>query len=97
MCRSIRPLFNFTPPTTPEEIEAAARQFVRKVSGSQSPSRVNAAHFERAVEEISQSVRTLLGALVTRSPPRQRPTVAPPARSAGKRPRTRRGASGDRA
>jgi len=72
MCRNIRPLFNFDPPTTDEEIEAAALQFVRKVSGSTHPSQVNRLAFDRAVREVTAATRTLVGALVTSAPPRNR-------------------------
>jgi hypothetical protein len=72
MCRNIRPLFNFAPSTTPEEVQAASLQFVRKVSGFTHPSKANEAAFNRAVEEVAGVVRGLLGALVTTAPPRDR-------------------------
>lgn len=72
MCRNIRPLFNFAPPTTRDEVQAASLQFVRKVSGFTHPSKVNEAPFNRAVGEVSQVVERLLGALVTGAPPRDR-------------------------
>jgi hypothetical protein len=72
MCRSIKILFNFDPPATHEEIEAAALQFVRKVSGTTKPSKVNQAAFDTAVSEISASVSRLLDSLSTIAPPRNR-------------------------
>lgn len=72
MCRSIRPLFNFDPPTTEEEIRAAALQFVRKISGFTKPSRANEAVFLAAVDEIAAASARLVGSLDTKAPPRQR-------------------------
>ena len=72
MCRNIRPLFNFAPPVTPDEVRAASLQFVRKVSGFTHPSKANEAAFDRAVGEVSEVVERLLGALVTTAPPRDR-------------------------
>ena len=72
MCRNIRPLFNFAPPTTPDEARAASVQFVRKVSGFTHPSKANEAPFNQAVGEVSEVVERLLGALVTNAPPRDR-------------------------
>ena len=72
MCRNIRVLHNFDPPTTDDEVREAALQFVRKVSGSTRPSRANAEAFERAIDEIALATRHLLDDLVTRSPPRSR-------------------------
>jgi len=72
MCRNIRPLFNFDPPTTPDEIHAAALQFVRKVSGSTKPARGNQAAFDRAVDEIAASTARLLAGLETHAPPKNR-------------------------
>lgn len=72
MCRSIKPLFNFQPPATEEEIRAAALQFVRKLSGYQSPSKANAAAFNAAVEEVSVAARRLIESLETTAPPRDR-------------------------
>jgi len=72
MCRNIRPLFNFDPPTTPEEMNDAALQYVRKVSGSTRPSQANHEAFERAVEEITRATKKLVDGLVTTSPPRNR-------------------------
>jgi hypothetical protein len=81
MCRNIKPLFNFEPPATAEEIQAAAIQFVRKVSGSTKPSKANEAAFERAVEEITQSVSRLLDSLTTQAPPKDRDEEAEKARA----------------
>jgi hypothetical protein len=80
MCRNIRPLFNFEPPATRNEIHDAALQFVRKISGFRQPSRANEAAFHEAVEEIEASVRKLLSALDTDAPPRDREVVAAKAR-----------------
>jgi hypothetical protein len=72
MCRNIHVLYNFDPPATEEEIQAAALQYVRKISGFAAPSIVNAEAFERAVDEVAGSSSRLLGALVTTRPPRNR-------------------------
>jgi hypothetical protein len=76
MCRNIRPLYNFEPPATHEEVHDAALQFVRKVSGFTKPAKANEEAFERAVEEISESTMRLLGSLVTASAPRDREVEA---------------------
>ena len=81
MCRSIRPLFNLDPPVTDEEIRAAALQFVRKVSGCNTPSKTNEAAFYAAVEEIAGAARKLLGALATQAPPKDRAEAAAKARA----------------
>jgi hypothetical protein len=80
MCRNIRPLANFAPPATPEEIEAAALQYVRKISGSTRPSRANAEAFDRAVAEVAAVSARLLGELVTTAPPKDREVEAAKAR-----------------
>ena len=80
VCRSIKTLFNFTPPATEEEIRAASIQFVRKLSGFGSPSRANRAAFDRAVDEVAAAARTLIGALVTTAEPRDRDIEAERAR-----------------
>jgi hypothetical protein len=80
MCRNIRTLHNFEPPATPDEVRAAALQYVRKVSGSAAPSRANAAAFERAVDAVTQVTRHLLDELVTTAPPRDREVEAAKAR-----------------
>lgn len=72
MCRNIKPLYNFEPPTTDEEIRAAAVQFVRKISGFNKPSSANEAAFETAIEEISAVSVKLLASLTTNSPPKNR-------------------------
>ena len=72
MCRNIRTLFNFDPPTTEAEIRAASLQFVRKISGFNKPSKANEAAFESAVEEISQISSRLLQSLETQAPPKNR-------------------------
>jgi hypothetical protein len=76
MCRNIKILYNFQPPTTEDEIHAAAVQYVRKVSGMQKPSQANEAAFEQAIEAISGITRTLLDELVTQAPPRDREVEA---------------------
>jgi len=80
MCRNIKPLFNFAPPVTDDEIRAASVQFVRKLSGFTKPSKANEAAFEHAVERTAEVARELLGALVTSAPPRDRETEAAKAR-----------------
>ena len=80
MCRNIRPLSNFEPPVTDDEIRAAALQFVRKISGSAKPSMANEAAFNRAVDEIAQASATLLGSLVTTASPKNREIEAARAR-----------------
>ena len=72
MCRNIKTLHNFEPPTTADEIHDAALQYVRKVSGMQKPSRANSEAFELAVDEIADSTARLLASLVTTAPPRDR-------------------------
>lgn len=72
MCRNIRTLHNFQPPTTPEEIHAAALQYVRKVSGFNAPSRANQPAFEAAIEAVTRVTTELLDSLVTTAPPRER-------------------------
>jgi hypothetical protein len=76
MCRNIRTLYNFEPPTTREEVDAAAVQYVRKVSGMQKPSAANAEAFERAVEEVAAVTSRLLESLVTSAAPRDREVEA---------------------
>jgi hypothetical protein len=72
MCRSIRPLHNFVPPATDEEMRAAALQYVRKVSGFTRPSQANAAAFDEAVEAVAGVTKRLVGCLTTSAPPRTR-------------------------
>ncbi len=81
MCRNIRTLFNFEPPAGDDEVRAAALQFVRTISGFSAPSQANAAAFERAVDEVSEAARRLLGSLATAAPPRDRDTEAEKARA----------------
>jgi len=72
MCRSIRPLHNFAPPATDEEMRAAALQYVRKVAGFTRPSQANAAAFAEAVEAVADATKRLVGSLVSSAPPRTR-------------------------
>ena len=81
MCRNIRPLFNFAPPVTDDEVHAAALQFVRKVSGFAKPSGANAAAFDAAVGDVAAVTRRLLAELRTSAPPRDRETEAAKARA----------------
>ena len=81
MCRNIRPLHNFAPPATGEEVEAAALQYVRKVSGSTRPSQANAEAFDEAVREVTLATQRLLERLVTQAPPKDRETEAAKARA----------------
>jgi hypothetical protein len=72
VCRNIKTLFNFDPPATEEEILASSLQFVRKLSGYHTPSKINEAAFDRAVEQVSDAARTLMHALVSLAPPKNR-------------------------
>jgi hypothetical protein len=81
MCRNIKTLFNFEPPATEDEIRASSIQFVRKISGSTKPSKVNQAAFDRAVEDVAATVATLLESLVTSSPAKNREVEAAKARA----------------
>jgi hypothetical protein len=80
MCRNIKTLFNFDPPATDQEIRDASLQFVRKLSGFTSPSQANREAFDRAVEEVAASARTLMASLVTSAQPRNRMLEAAKAR-----------------
>ncbi|WP_316231107.1 DUF2277 domain-containing protein [Bradyrhizobium sp. SZCCHNR1051] len=80
MCRNIKTLFNFEPPATEAEIQASALQFVRKLSGFNTPSQANDAAFARAVEEVADAARRLLTSLQTQAPPRDREIEAAKAR-----------------
>ena len=80
MCRSIKPLFNFTPPVTEEEIRAASLQFVRKVTGFSKPSKINEAAFLAAVEQITAASTLLLDSLQTDTEPKSRDEEAAKAR-----------------
>ncbi len=81
MCRNIRPLFNFDPPATDEEVRAASLQFVRKVSGFARPSQANQLAFDRAVEEVTRAARQLVDSLQTSAPARNREVEAARARA----------------
>jgi len=81
MCRNIRPLYNFEPPATEEEVRAAALQYVRKISGFTKPSQVNQEAFDRAVEEVAHASMHLLSALQTAAPPKDREVEAAKARA----------------
>ena len=81
MCRNIRTLHNFQPPASPEEVQAAALQYVRKISGYTKPSAANAEAFERAVEEVAAASARLLDELVTSAPPKDREVEAAKARA----------------
>jgi hypothetical protein len=81
MCRNIRVLHNFEPPASPDEVRAAALQYVRKISGSAKPSTANEAAFAAAVDEVAAASQRLLDALVTTAPPKDRETEAAKARA----------------
>jgi hypothetical protein len=81
MCRNIRPLFNFDPPATDEEIRAASLQFVRKLSGFTKPSKANEAAFDEAIDSIAQAAKQLMDSLSTGAPPRNRDEWAARARA----------------
>ena len=81
MCRNIRTLHNFEPPATSDEVQAAALQYVRKVSGTTKPSQANQAAFDRAVHEIAHITEHLLDDLVTAAPPKNREVEAAKARA----------------
>jgi hypothetical protein len=81
MCRNIKTLHNFEPPATEEEVEAAALQYVRKISGSNKPSKANEAAFERAVAAVTAASRRLRDELVTQAPPKDREVEAERARA----------------
>ena len=76
MCRNIRPLHNFEPPATEDEIRAASLQYVRKISGFTKPSRANAEAFERAVDDVAAVSSRLLAQLSTAAPPKDREVEA---------------------
>jgi hypothetical protein len=81
VCRNIKPLYNFEPPVTNDEIHEAALQFVRKISGFNKPSKPNEAAFLAAVEEIAATAKNLLNALETNAPPKNRTEEAVKARA----------------
>ena len=76
MCRNIRPLHNFEPPATRDEMHAAAVQYVRKISGTTKPSQANRAAFDEAVLEVAEATRKLLASLTTSAPPKDRDVEA---------------------
>ena len=80
MCRSIKPLFNFDPPATNEEVRAAALQFVRKLSGYHQPSQINESAFDRGVDEVALAAQRLLDSLLTDAHPKDREAEAAKAR-----------------
>jgi hypothetical protein len=84
MCRNIKTLFNFEPPATEDEIRASALQFVRKLAGTNTPSRINQPAFDRAVQEVTDAARHLLDSLQTQAPPRDRATEMEKARERSK-------------
>ena len=81
MCRNIRQLHNFEPPATSDEVQAAALQYVRKVSGAARPSKANEDAFDRAVQEVAVATARLLDSLVTTAAPKDRETEAAKARA----------------
>jgi len=91
MCRNIRPLFNFEPVASNDEVRAASLQFVRKISGFTKPSNANQAAFDQAIEEVARAARTLIDGLSTTAPPKDREIEAAKARA---RVARRYGASG---
>jgi hypothetical protein len=76
MCRNIKPLFNFEPPATEDEVRASALQFVRKVSGFTKPSKANEDAFDTAVAEVTAAAQRLIESLVTTAPPKDREEYA---------------------
>lgn len=80
MCRNIRPLYNYAPPATPDEVHAAAMQYVRKVSGTSKPSAANAPAVEQAVAEVAAATQRLLDSMVTSALPKNRDVEAARAR-----------------
>lgn len=94
MCRNIKTLHHFEPPATPEEIQASALQYVRKLSGMRAPSAHNQRAFDRAVEEITRSTERLLGALEAHGPPKDREEELKKARARAVREAGRAGAGG---
>jgi hypothetical protein len=86
MCRNIKTLANFAPPATDDEVRASALQFVRKLSGTNRPSRANEAAFNQAVDDVTEAARRLIHSLTTSAPPRNREEEA---RKAQERTRAR--------
>jgi hypothetical protein len=85
MCRNIKTLANFSPPATEDEIRASALQFVRKLSGTTHPSRVNEDAFNRAVDDVTAAAERLIASLKTNAPPRNREAEAQKARERSRR------------
>ena len=85
MCRNIKPLFNFDPPATDDEIQAAALQFVRKISGYTKPSQVNQEAFDQAVGDVAAIARTLVDSLQTSAPAKNREEEAEKRRERNRR------------
>ena len=81
MCRNIKPLFNFDPPVTPEEVRAASLQFVRKITGFNKPSKANEASFVAAIDEIARISAQLIHSLETNAPPKSREEEAAKAKA----------------
>jgi hypothetical protein len=81
MCRNIRPLFNFAPTATDDEVRAASLQFVRKISGFTRPSQANEAAFDHAVDDVARAARHLIDSLSTNAPPKDREIEAAKARA----------------
>jgi hypothetical protein len=81
MCRNIKTLFNFDPPATDDEIQAASLQFVRKLTGFNEPSKANEAAFNSAIRDVAAVARNLLGSLVTNADPRNREVESERARA----------------
>jgi len=81
MCRNIKPLFNFAPPVTEDEVQASSLQFVRKISGFTKPSKANEEAFNRAIDDVAAAARTLLSSLVTTAPARDREIEAAKAKA----------------
>ena len=91
MCRSIQPLHNYEPPSSADDVRAAALQYVRKISGTSRPPRVNQAAFDRAVEAVAAATQELLESLVATTPPRDRSAERQLARARRERSEARRG------
>ena len=81
MCRNIRPLYNFEPPASEDEVRAAALQYVRKISGFTKPSAANEEAFDRAIDAVTAASTELLDALTTKAPPKDREVEAAKARA----------------
>jgi hypothetical protein len=81
MCRNIKPLFNFDPPVTPEEVRAASLQFVRKITGFNKPSKANEGAFQAAIDEIARISSRLIHSLETAAPPKNREEEAAKAKA----------------